>query len=188
MNPPRNGSAVIQASCGPRMLDPAASTAASMLPRRVAGIPLASKTVIGTTQFYREPVSVSASWSPGAGPRASRRNAGLPEVARISSDERNDGLSEFGPSSCTRMRPSPRKAGREPADDRGRSAARLIRTIHHSLSGLHLSWSRILKSGELVGLQRGVPITADEMTRYRRQQIVLRGAYATYSRSLATRT
>src|ERR1017187_1352980 len=46
-NPPRSGSAEIQASCAPGTCFPPDSTAAAMRSRRVAGMPLASKTVMG---------------------------------------------------------------------------------------------------------------------------------------------
>src|ERR1017187_8266472 len=47
LNPPRSGSAEIQASCAPGTCFPPDSTAAAMRSRRVAGMPLASKTVMG---------------------------------------------------------------------------------------------------------------------------------------------
>ena len=52
LKPPRNGSAAIHASCGAVNCRPAATDAASMGSRLVAGIPFVSKTVIGTRQFY----------------------------------------------------------------------------------------------------------------------------------------
>ena len=46
-NPPLNGSAAIQASCGPLACLPPATTAASIRSRRLLGIPLSEKIVSG---------------------------------------------------------------------------------------------------------------------------------------------
>ena len=63
--PPRNGSVEIQASYGRLTFRPAATTAASMRSRRVAGMPLQSKTVSGKTPVSRIRNAEAGQWSYG---------------------------------------------------------------------------------------------------------------------------